>query len=61
MPLTVDDILLCNSIGALLDCMIVYPLMIVVLLCMLQDRRRPLWSVAVMVSQIGLTIHQSDF
>ena len=28
---SVDDILLCNSIGALLDCMIVYPLMIVVL------------------------------
>ena len=58
---SVDDILLCNLIGTLLDCMIVYPLVIVVLLCMLQDRRRTLWPVAVMVSQIGLTIHQSDF
>ena len=47
-----DDILLCNSIGALLDCMIVYPLVIVVLLCMLQDRRRPLWPVAVMVAPL---------
>ena len=53
---SVDDILLCNSIGALLDCMIVYPLMIVVLLCMLQDRRRPLWSVAVMVSPLVVGI-----
>ena len=35
-----DDILLCNSIGALLDCMIVYPLVIVVLLCILQDTTR---------------------
>ena len=47
-----DDILLCNSIGALLDCMIVYPLVIVVLLCMLQDRKRPLWAVAVMVAPL---------
>ena len=53
---SVDDILLCNSIGALLDCMIVYPLMIVVLLCMLQDRRRPLWPVAVMVSPLVVGI-----
>ena len=53
---SVDDILLCNSIGALLDCMIVYPLMIVVLLCMLQDRRRPLWPVAVMVAPLVVGI-----
>ena len=55
---SVDDILLCNSIGALLDCMIVYPLMIVVLLCMLQDRRRPLWPVAVMMTPlvIGMAV-----
>ena len=51
-----DDILLCNSIGALLDCMIVYPLVIVVLLCMLQDRRRPLWPVAVMVAPLVVGI-----
>ena len=30
-------------IGALLDCMLTMPLAIVVLLCMLQDRKRPLW------------------
>ena len=35
-------------IGGLLDCMVVFPLTIIVLLCMLQDRRRPLWPVAVM-------------
>ena len=51
-----EDILLCNSIGALLDCMIVYPLVIVVLLCMLQDRRRPLWPVAVMVAPLVVGI-----
>ena len=53
---SVDDILLCNSIGALLDCMIVYPLVVVVLLCILQDRRRPLWPVAVMVSPLVVGI-----
>ena len=30
-------------IGALLDCLLTVPLAIVVLLCMLQDRKRPLW------------------
>ena len=30
-------------IGALLDCLLTMPLAIVVLLCMLQDRKRPLW------------------
>ena len=44
-----DDILLCNHIGALLDCMTVFPLAIIVMPCMLQDRRRPLWPVAVMM------------
>ena len=47
-----DDILLCNLIGTLLDCMIVYPLVIVLLLSMLQDRRRPLWPVTVMVAPL---------
>ena len=44
-----DDILLCNMITGLLDCMTALPLAIVVLLTMLQDRRRPLWPVAVMI------------
>ena len=47
-----DDILLCNLIGGLLDCMTVIPSAIVVLLCMLQDRRRSLWPVAVMVAPL---------
>mgnify|MGYP006992083712 FL=1 len=32
-------------IGGLLDCLLTIPVAIVVLLCMLQDRRRPLWPV----------------
>ena len=47
-----DDILLCNLIGALFESMTVIPLAIVVLICMLQDRRRPLWSVWVMVAPL---------
>ena len=43
-----EDINLWMLIGGLLDCMVVFPLTIIVLLCMLQDRRRPLWPVAVM-------------
>jgi len=47
-----DDILLCNLIGALFESMTVIPLAIVVLICMLQDRRRPLWSVWVMAAPL---------
>ena len=43
-----EDINLWMLIGGLIDCMVVFPLTIIVLLCMLQDRRRPLWPVAVM-------------
>ena len=32
-------------IGALLDCLLTIPVALVVMLCMLQDRRRPLWPV----------------
>jgi len=39
-------------IAELLDCMTVIPLAIVVLMTMLQDRRRPLWPVAVMVAPL---------
>ena len=45
-----DEVMLCMLIGALLDCLVVIPLAIVVMLCMLQDRRRPLWPVGVMIS-----------
>mgnify|MGYP002524085904 CR=1 FL=1 len=62
MPVTVltssDGIWLSMHIGDLLDCMIVFPMAIVVLLCMLQDRRRPLWPVCVMVAPLvaGLAV-----
>ena len=53
LPATVltsdDDIMLSLLIGALLDCVLTIPLVLVVMLCMLQDRRRPLWPVGVMV------------
>ncbi len=47
-----EDILITDLIGGLLDCMTVIPLALVVLLMMLQDRKRPLWPVAVMVAPI---------
>ena len=52
-----DDKLLGSLITGLLDNMTVFPLTIIVLLTMLQDRKRPLWPVAVMMAPIvvGLT------
>ena len=44
--------LLGSLIAGLLDSMTVIPLTIVVLLVMLQDRRRPLWPVTVMVAPL---------
>ena len=44
-----EDIMLCDLMGGLLDSITFFPLTIVVLLTMLQDRRRPLWPVAVMM------------
>ena len=41
-----DDMMLGSLIAGLLDSMTVIPLAIVILLVMLQDRRRPLWPVA---------------
>ena len=41
--------MLCYNIGALLDYMTTFPLAIVILLTMLQDRCRPLWSAWVMI------------
>ena len=46
------DIMLSMLIGALLDCMLTIPLALVVMLCILQDRRRPLWPVSVMVAPL---------
>ena len=52
-----EDINLCNLVGGLLDCITTIPLAIVILFCMLQDRRRPLWPVALMVAPLvaGMT------
>jgi AraC-like DNA-binding protein len=47
-----DDIMLGSLIAGLLDLMTVTPLTIVILLTMLQDRRRPLWPVAVMIAPL---------
>lgn len=43
-----ESIRMVDLIGGLLDCVTVFPMSIAVLLTMLQDRRRPLWPVAVM-------------
>ena len=45
-----EDIMLCDLVGGLLDSMTIFPLAIIVMLAMLQDRKRPLWPVAVMVA-----------
>ena len=47
-----DDMMLGYLIAGLLDCMTSIPLTIVVLLTMLQDRRRPLWPVFVIIAPI---------
>ena len=39
-------------VGGLLDCILVIPMVFVVMLCMLQDRRRPLWPIGVMVAPL---------
>ena len=47
-----EAVMMCMLIGGLLDCMLVIPLALVVMLCMLQDRRRPLWPVCVIVAPL---------
>ena len=47
-----DDKMLGSLIAGLLDSMTAIPLTIVIMLCMLQDRRRPIWPVAVMVTPL---------
>jgi len=54
-----DDIMLSLLIGALLDYMLTIPLTLVVMLCILQDRRRPLWPVGMMVAPlvVGIAVY----
>ena len=47
-----EDFLLSNLIGGLLDTMTILPVALVLLLCMLQDRRRPLWPVIVVIAPV---------
>ena len=47
-----EDILLANLVGCLLDCLTFFPLAIVILISMLQDRQRPLWPAWVVVSPL---------
>ena len=45
-----EDIMRIDLVGGLLDSMTIFPLAIIVMLNMLQDRRRPLWPIAVMIA-----------
>ena len=47
-----DDIMMTDFVGGLLDCMTFFPLAIIVLFAMLQDRRRPLWPAFVMMAPV---------
>jgi len=49
---SVDDVRQGYLVGGLLDSMTIYPLAIVVLLTMLQDRQRPLWPVGLMAAPL---------
>ena len=45
-----EDIMMADLIGGLIQSVTILPVAIVVLLAMLQDRRRPLWPFAVMIA-----------
>ena len=47
-----EDLIMNDLAGGLLDSMTVFPLTIVVMFAMLQDRRRPLWPVAVIFAPL---------
>jgi len=49
-----DDIMMVDLVGGMLDSMTVFPLSLVVMLSMLQDRRRPLWPVVVVTAPLTL-------
>jgi len=62
-----EDIKMVDLVGGMLDSLTVFPLMIIILLTMLQDRRRPLWPVgAIMVpfflgSALNVATRSYDF
>lgn len=47
-----EEIMLAYLVGALLDSLIFFPVTIAVMFVMLQDRRRPLWPIAIAVAPI---------
>ena len=49
-----EDIRMVDYVGGMLDSVTVFPLSVVVLFAMLQDRRRPLWPIALMMAPITL-------
>ena len=49
-----NDIILHDLVGGLLDSMTIVPLAIIVMLCMLQDSRRPLWPAWVMTAPLAV-------
>ena len=56
---TPGDVMKVYLVGALLDSMTIFPLAAIVLLTMLQDRRRPLWPVVLMTAPLvlGMTLN----
>ena len=51
-PDSVDSFKMSLLIGGFLDCLLTIPMAFIVMLCMLQDRQRPLWPVAVMIAPL---------
>ena len=53
-----EDVLSANTVGAILDFLTLIPSALIVLLSMLQDRRRPVWPVFAMFAPfvVGLTV-----
>ena len=49
---TADGVMQSYMIGGILDCLTVLPLSMVVMLSMLQDRRRPLWTPWILVAPL---------
>jgi hypothetical protein len=47
-----DEVMLGSLVAGWLDCMTVIPLMFIILLTMLQDLRRPLWPVCVIMAPL---------
>jgi AraC-like DNA-binding protein len=53
---TNEEIMLMFMIGSLLDFLMVMPLAIIVMMVMLQDRRRPLWAVAFPIAPLVIGV-----